>query len=118
MRGMLFITYRGRPAAYVTAGAISLLPRLAALEPDHPERPWIVCLAFFVQDVLTGRLRGPCTEGRAAHFARCALMPEQEFAALADEPDVALAELFNVPLAQVRERRLDLVVVGAVPHTT
>jgi hypothetical protein len=37
-------------------------------------------------------------------------MPEGEFASVADHSDATLAEVFNVPLEQVRERRKDLLV--------
>src|SRR4051794_20779191 len=102
---MLLIRHRDCPAAYVTPTEVQLLPRIGALEVDHPDRRWVVCLAFFAQDVLAGRQRAPYTVHRAEHFARCALMPEPQFAAVAGEGDVVLAECFNVPLEQVRERR-------------
>jgi predicted transcriptional regulator len=106
---MLVIHHHGRPAAYVTAEAASLAGNIAALEADHPVRRWVVCMCFFAQDVLEGQLLGPYTPVRAEYFARCALLPEEEFASAADRTDATLAEVFNVPLEQVRERRSDLV---------
>ena len=108
--GMFVISYAGRPAVAITPAGLDLFARTEALEPDHPTRRWVTCLAIFVQEVLSGRLSGPLTSDRADHFARCALMPDSEFAELADLDDVLLAETFAVPPEQVAQKRLDLVV--------
>lgn len=105
---MLIITYEGRPAALVVRGRAYLLPPLALLEPEHPRRRWTTCMAFFARDVANGRLSGPYSLRRAEHFARCALMPDDEFAPLDRFPDPVLAEYFNVPLEQVGEKRADV----------
>jgi hypothetical protein len=89
-----------------------LFANIAALEADHPTRRWVTCLVFFAQDVLDGVLFGPYTPERAEYFARCALMPEVDFAKNASCSDATLAEGFNVPLEQIEERRRDLVAVG------
>jgi Zn-dependent peptidase ImmA (M78 family) len=65
-------------------------------------------MAFFARDVMSGRLPGPYSGRRAEHFARCALLPDEEFAALERFPEAVLAEYFNVPLEQVAEKRVDL----------
>jgi hypothetical protein len=105
---MLIITYEGRPAAIVVRGRASLLPPVALLEPEHPRRRWATCMAFFARDVVNGRLDGPYSTRRAEHFARCALVPDDEFAAIERFPDHVLAEYFNVPLEQVGEKRADI----------
>ena len=110
---MLVIHHQGRPAAYIADGGASLAGNIAALEADHPIRRWVACMCFFAQDVLEGRLPGPYTPFRAEYFARCALMPEDEFSSVADRADVTVAEVFNVPLEQVRERRADLELADA-----
>ncbi len=110
---MLLITHQGRPAAIVARHRAYLLPSVALLEVDHPRRRWVTCLAFFARDVANGRLRGPYSTRRAEHFARCALIPEDEFLGLERFPDSVLAEYFNVPLDQVAEKRLD-VQAGAI----
>lgn len=81
---------------------------------DHPTRRWVACLTFFAGDVLDGRLRGPYSDPRAAHFGRCALLPDDEFVAVHAYSDAALAEHFNVPLEQIAEKRRDLWVASAV----
>jgi hypothetical protein len=105
---MLMITYERRRAAIVVRHGAYLLPSTAMLEVDHPRRRWVTCMAFFARDVVSGKLKGPYTARRAEHFARCALMPESEFVALARYPEAVLAEYFNVPLEQVAERRADI----------
>jgi len=61
------------------------------------------------------------TPDRAAYFGRCALMPRDEFAPVADRNDATLAEVFDVPLEHVRQPRGDVAEhvwtdpVGAAP---
>ena len=112
---MNVITYEGRPAAVLVADRICLLGPIAALEVDHPVRRWVVCKAFFAQDVAEGLIRPPITEARAEHFARSALIPDADFLALEDEADAVLAEWFNVPLAAVGGKRTDMIVIGRLP---
>jgi hypothetical protein len=109
---MVVIRHHGRPAAWVSASRVRLFPAVEALEREHPTRRWVVCLAVFAQDVLHGTMPGDYELARGEHFARCALMPDAEFLALAACADVALAEHFNVPLEQVAEKRRDLLALG------
>jgi len=104
---MLIITHTDRAVAIVVRGRAYLLPTTALLEPEHPRRRWATCLAFFGRDVATGHQAGPYTTERAEHFARCALLPDEEFLPLEQFPDGVLAEYFNVPLDQVAEKRAD-----------
>lgn len=105
---MLIITYERRPAAIVVRNRAYLLPSTAVLEVDHPRRRWVTCMAFFARDVASGKLEGPYSTRRAEHFARCVLMPEDEFVALVRYPGVVLAQYFNVPIEQIAEKRADL----------
>jgi hypothetical protein len=68
----------------------------------------LTCMAFFARDVASGRRPGSYSARRAEHFARCALLPDEEFAALERFPEPVIAEYFNVPLDQVTEKRVDL----------
>jgi hypothetical protein len=110
---MRVIQYEGRPAGLVTVDQTCLLPHIRVLEPDHPMRRRVICLAMFAQDLAAGRLTGAFTDGSAAHFARCALIPDDDFLRLAAHDDVLLAELFDVPLAQIAEKRRDLRALGS-----
>ena len=105
---MISVTHQGRPAAFVTRGETRFAAAIECLERDHPTRRWVACAAFFAHDVVIGRIRGPYTQRRADHFARCALLPDEDFLAVARYADALLAEHFNVPLDQVREKRADL----------
>ncbi len=105
---MLIITYTGRAVAVVVRRRAYLLPSMTTLEPEHPRRRWATCMAFFACDVASGLLPGPYTTRRAEHFARCALLPDEEFLPVEPFPDAVLAEYFNVPLDQVAEKRADL----------
>jgi hypothetical protein len=107
---MHVITYDGKPAAVVFAGRICLLGWIAVLEVEHPIRRWVTCKALFAQDVLEGLLPPPATDLRAERFARAALMPDPEFLRVEAADDHLVAEHFNVPLAPVREKRLDLLI--------
>src|SRR4051812_36326116 len=98
---VLIVQHQGRPAAWVTSGCVELYPQVAAFEPEHPIRRWVTCTAVFAMEVLAGRMRGSFSQKRAEHFARCALLPDDEFAELTAAEDAALAEYFNVPLEQV-----------------
>lgn len=105
---MIVIRYEGHPVAAVFADRIEFYPRVAVLETDHPVRRWVFSLAFFGVRILNRGLPGPFTERRAAHFVRCALLPDDEFELVSDHDDAELAEHFNVPLAQIQEKRRDL----------
>ena len=108
------IRYQGRAAAFVVGRHSHLAPWIEALECEHPVRRWVLCLALFAVGLRDGVIPGQYSAERAAHFARCALIPQDEFASLDDNEDVVLAEHFNVPLEQVTERRLDLLVARGI----
>jgi IrrE N-terminal-like domain len=108
---MLVLHHQGRPVAYVAAGAARLAPHVLALESDHPTRRWVDCLVVFARDVAQGLLPVPFTPAAAEYFARCVLMPDDEFLAECAYPDAALAEMFNVPLEQIARKRRDLLLM-------
>lgn len=108
---MTIIRYAGRPAAWASTAALRLLPWVEALESDHPIRRFVTCMGLSAQDVQAGHLPGPYRDSRAEHFARCVLMPDDDFVARADQIDVELAECFVVPFEQVEQKRRDLSIV-------
>ncbi|MFL5844344.1 MAG: hypothetical protein ACJ762_06590 [Solirubrobacteraceae bacterium] len=87
---------------------MTVAPRIAELDRGHPVRRWVVCLAMFAGYVLDGRVVGPFNERRAAHFARTALLPDNEFEPVEELADEVLAAYFNVPVEQIPEKREDL----------
>ena len=111
---MLVLHHQGRPAAYVAAGTSKLAPHVLALEADHPTRRWVACLVVFAQDVAQGLLPVPFTPAAAEYFARCALMPDDDFAMESEACDASLAEMFNVPLEQVARKRDDVRLIEGV----
>ena len=112
---VLLIRFAGRVSAVAAPGGIQLLPHIDALEEDHPSRRWVFCLCLFALDVIEERLHGSYSDTRAALFARQVLMPDDEFRSLAGYDDATLAECFNVPLEQIAEKRIDLLVRLGLP---
>jgi hypothetical protein len=102
------IRLHNRLAATATTTGIQLAPHIDILEFDHPIRRWVTAMAFFAHEVLNGTIHGPYTQQRAEHFARTALIADDVFVAVDDQDDTWLAEQFNVPLAQVAEKRSDI----------
>ena len=105
---MLLIRYENRIAAIATPEQVLLAPHVRVLEADHPLRRWVFCLGVFAGEVIHQRLRGPYDDERAGVFARNALLPDEEFCPLVELCDAELAELFNVPLREISEKRRDL----------
>lgn len=103
---MYVITFEGQAAAHVTAADISVADWVQDLG-DYVVGRWMVCLAVFAQSVADGRACGPFTDWRAEHFARCALMPDDEFDQVADFEDYLIAGHFDVPVQQVAAKRED-----------
>ena len=79
------------------------------LDQEHPERRFVAALCLCSHAVDTGRAGRPYDQGEAKAFARALLMPREAFAAVIARTDPDLAELFTVPLDQVRQRRRDYV---------
>ena len=81
---------------------------IEVLEPDHPERRFVAALCLYSHAVDTGEAgRTRYEQSEAERFARALLVPGDALAAIADRPDVELAEVFGVPLDHVALRRRD-----------
>jgi predicted transcriptional regulator len=103
--------YDGWPVALAGADEVHLHPallELAELEEGHAMVRFACALALHAFEVATGLQRGPFDQPRAERFARALLMPCEQFLALVDESDAALAEWFGVPVEQVPLRRAEL----------
>lgn len=103
--------YNGRAVAVVDDdGWARLLPAAEAYERDHPVRRFVAAMCLYLADLGEGLLPVPEDLALAASaYARELLLPLGRFLTLAELTDAELAEHFNVPLAQVEERRVDLV---------
>jgi hypothetical protein len=105
---MLVISWQGRTVARVDDDDFDVEPHIEVLEADHPHRRWVTCLGLFGQRVLAGDIPAPYSDSRARLFARAVLLPDEIFCDLAELPDAWIAEHFNVPLAEVAEKREDI----------
>jgi hypothetical protein len=105
---MYRIRYAGRLAAVVSRRAVALAGHIEVLEPGHPLRRFVTAMALFALEVDAGELPAPYTDPLAALYGRCILIPDDEFLERAPWSDHHLAELFDVPLEQIRLKRLDI----------
>jgi predicted transcriptional regulator len=76
------------------------------LEDDHPRRRFVLAMRRLAAEQACWKR--PYDDTAAAGFARTRLMPEPAWRQAAGDSDVELAEVFNVPVEQVRHRRTEL----------
>ena len=101
------IVHRHRIAA-LAAERVYYASHIEVLEPDHPERRFVAALCLYSHAVDTGEAgRTRYEQNEAERFARALLIPGDALAAIADRPDVELAEVFGAPLDHVALRRRD-----------
>jgi hypothetical protein len=103
------ISYRGEIVAFATRARVYLAPEVSALPRGDPKLRLVAALCLYSRDLDTGELGGPYRSEDAELYARCVLLPDDEFKLHRHEPDGRLAERFQVPLAQVRAKRIDIV---------
>jgi hypothetical protein len=101
------ISHRGELVAVATRSRVYLAPRIDALRLGDPELRFVAAMCLYSRDVDEGQVPGPFTNGNAELYARCVLVPDDEFDCHAREPDGELAERFGVPLEQVATKRRD-----------
>jgi hypothetical protein len=87
---------------------VYLAPRIDALGVGDPELRFVAAMCLYSRDVDAGEVPGPFTSGDAELYARCVLMPDEEFERHARERDGELARSFGVPVEQVAAKRRDL----------
>lgn len=108
---MTLITYRRRAVAIAGPDRFHLAPHIAQRPNGDPLKRFVCFLALYARDVLTGQLPGEphrYLPHRGERYAREALLPHDEFAAIAHRPDREIAEHFGVPLEQIARRRNDV----------
>ena len=108
IRNMEIVIWRGRAAAFVDLDETRLCPQIEVLETDHPERRFVCAMCLYAQDVLTGVLPGGYDQECAERYARTFLAPDWAFCE-PTWPDEAIAELYVIPLDQVRAGRAEWV---------
>jgi hypothetical protein len=87
---------------------VYLAPRIDALGPGDPEMRFVAVMCLYSRDVDEGAVPGPFTSCDAELYARCVLLPDEEFGRHAREGDGELARRFGVPGEQVAAKRRDL----------
>jgi hypothetical protein len=65
-------------------------------------------MCLYSRDVDRRVVEGPYRSEDAELYARCVLLPDEEFEGCLDEPDARLAVRFRVPIEQVSAKRRDL----------
>src|SRR3954447_3397060 len=101
---MQTVTWRGRTAAIVDADETLLAEHIAVLECDHPDRRFVCAMCLYAMEVETGVIPGGYDQDCAERYARTFLAPDWAFIA-PSWPDAAIAELYAIPLDQVRAGR-------------
>jgi hypothetical protein len=102
------ISYRGKLVALATRRAVYLAPEISMLPFGDPKLRFVAALCLYSHDVDEGEVAGPYRPEEAELYARCVLLPDDEFEVFSDEPDGQLAKRFRVPLEQVSAKRGDL----------
>ena len=105
---MRAISYRGQLVAIATPTRVHLAPAVAGLPRADPTLRFIAAMCLYSRDLDTGELPGPYRSEDAELYARCVLLPDDEFERHQHERDGRLAARFRVPLEQVRPKREDL----------
>ena len=105
---MRAISYRGELVALATRDRVYLAPGVSELPRGHPRLRFVAALCLYGRDVDGGEVPGPYDEGEAELYARCVLMPDEEFKPHMHEIDVQVAERFRVPVEQVAAKRCDV----------
>jgi hypothetical protein len=102
------IIYRGELVAIATRARVHLAPEVAALLRGDPRLRFVAAMCLYSRDVDTDELAGPYRSEDAELYARCVLLPDEEFELHRREPDDRLAARFRVPVEQVRAKRNDI----------
>jgi hypothetical protein len=101
------IKYDGRIAAIASRARVHFCPPLHELDAGDPLRRFVHIMGRYARDIATGALPGDYSDEDAELYARTALIDDDDFHAVAGEPDAELAARFNVPLEQIARKRSD-----------
>lgn len=110
------IVFRRRLAAAASPDRFYLNTHVEALEAEHPDRLFVSFMCCYARDVIEGTLPGPYTDDHAELYARCALVPDDDFRRCQRLSDADLAERYGVPLDQIEPKRRDLIRPERIVH--
>jgi hypothetical protein len=102
------ISYRGELVGVATRSRVYLAPEIEALAPGDPKLRFVAAMCLYSRDVDQGKVPGPFMDEDAELYARCMLVPDEEFERHACEGDGELARRFRVPADQVAAKRRDI----------
>lgn len=105
---MRAISYRAELVALTTRARVYLAPDVAALPAGAPKLRFVAALCLYGRDIDRADISGPYCSDDAELYARCLLVPDEEFKLRIAERDEQLAEYFQVPIEQIRWKRRDL----------
>ena len=107
------IHYDGEVLGLVSGTCVRYTEALERREELEPLRTrwlkrFVFAMGLYAIEVAHGRLPAPYDDARAQYFARTFLIDDDAFARVTDCGDVALADLFGVPTAQIALKRGDI----------
>lgn len=105
---MAILYFDGQVVGATDGQLVVFVEAIEVLERDHPRRRFVAMLAIYAVTIAEGHYPGPYRTSDAHDFARCMLMPADEFLPLAGQADHELAEHFAVPVDQVAIHRGEL----------
>lgn len=105
---MKAITYRSELVAITTSTRVFLSPEIATRTRGDPVQRFVLAMCLCALDAEAEDPPVPFGEQQAELYARCLLVPDDEFAALARRPDRELADRFRVPAEQIALKRADI----------
>jgi hypothetical protein len=110
MSSMNLVFYEGEIAGVAGATRFYPAPPFDELEVGDPRLAFVLVMGAFALRVRAGISPGPYTDERAAFYARCVLIDDDEFEHLDANRlgDLLLAGHFNVPVEQIEAKRADL----------
>ena len=94
--------------ALATRARFYLAPDVSALPAGDPKLRFVAAMCLYSRDVDTGEIPEPYRSEEAEFYARCVLLPDEEFEPYLNELDDQLAQRFRVPVEQVAAKRADI----------
>lgn len=103
------VRYRNQLVGIAEIDGGVLVGATAVHEPSHPDRRFATQMLLYAVASVNGQIDEPYDDSRAELYARTRLMPDDDFDEHHLDADHELAERFVVPIAEIRQKRNDLV---------